>query len=235
MSQTTPKLNLVKPGGGSTGLITPPDRVDIDVLNGNFDKIDDWAQEVGDRADRNFLFRGPAASIGLVSGMVSGDEYQETDSDRRRFQYNGSAWIEQIPPMLAGTAAQRAATTSRYWQFWRDTDGTELIYVGDRSGGWRQFCGTHTWPAAAWATTQAVTGLSLAGRTINATLPTVLEPDERIFAQLIAGGSGFTFIGPNSVTPNENNTAFNFRYMQIMSTDTQAGSIYWQIAKIPKV
>lgn len=43
MSQTTSKLGLVLPGGGSTGLITPPDRVDIDVINGNFKKIDDYA------------------------------------------------------------------------------------------------------------------------------------------------------------------------------------------------
>lgn len=235
MAGSTPNLDLYLPGGGSTNIWTPDEVADIDPLNNNFLKIDTWAGVVGERSNRNLLFRGPAASIGLVTGMVNGDEYQETDGDRRRFQYNGTDWIEQIPPMLAGTAAQRAATTSRYWQFWRDTDGTELLYVGNRSGGWRQFCGTHSWPAAAWATTQSVTGLSLAGRTINATLPTVLEPDERIFAQLIAGGSGFTFIGPNSITPNANDTTFNFRYMQIMSTDTQAGSIYWQIAKIPKV
>jgi hypothetical protein len=40
MSASTTRLSLTKPGGGSTGLITPADIVDIDVLNANFDKID---------------------------------------------------------------------------------------------------------------------------------------------------------------------------------------------------
>lgn len=40
MSAATARLGLTKPGGGSTGLILPPDPVDIDVLNANFDKID---------------------------------------------------------------------------------------------------------------------------------------------------------------------------------------------------
>ena len=41
MSVGTTRLNLTKPGGGLTGLITPPDPVDIDVINANSDKIDD--------------------------------------------------------------------------------------------------------------------------------------------------------------------------------------------------
>ena len=40
MSATTTKLRLYKPGGGSTGTITPDEVADIDKLNGNFDKID---------------------------------------------------------------------------------------------------------------------------------------------------------------------------------------------------
>lgn len=41
MSESTSRLALTLPGGGSTGTITPPDPVDIDVLNTNFRKIDD--------------------------------------------------------------------------------------------------------------------------------------------------------------------------------------------------
>jgi hypothetical protein len=51
VTQTTTYLALVKPGGGSTGLNTPPDRVDIDVLNGNFQKIDDFAVLTDGRLD----------------------------------------------------------------------------------------------------------------------------------------------------------------------------------------
>lgn len=43
MSQSTSKLGLILPGGGSTGLNMPPDPVDIDVLNENFKKIDAYA------------------------------------------------------------------------------------------------------------------------------------------------------------------------------------------------
>lgn len=39
----TPFLHLAKPGGGSSGTI-PDETADIDVLNGNFDAIDTWAQ-----------------------------------------------------------------------------------------------------------------------------------------------------------------------------------------------
>lgn len=41
MSQSTDKLNLVLPAGGSTGTIPGSEEVDIDVLNENFRKIDD--------------------------------------------------------------------------------------------------------------------------------------------------------------------------------------------------
>lgn len=40
MGATTPKLALYKPGGGSTGLITPDESADIDKINGNMDLID---------------------------------------------------------------------------------------------------------------------------------------------------------------------------------------------------
>lgn len=93
MSETTDFLGLVKPGGGSTGLITPPDRVDIDVLNDNFQKIDDWAETIGGRTNRLINFRGPAGSLGALSGMVRGDTYQETDGALWRWEYDGSNWV----------------------------------------------------------------------------------------------------------------------------------------------
>lgn len=40
MGAFTSRAGLYKPGGGSTGLILPDETVDIDKLNGNFDKID---------------------------------------------------------------------------------------------------------------------------------------------------------------------------------------------------
>lgn len=42
MGTTTTKTGLYKPGGGSTGLITPDESVDIDKINANMDIIDDF-------------------------------------------------------------------------------------------------------------------------------------------------------------------------------------------------
>jgi hypothetical protein len=100
VTQTTPTLALVKPGGGSTGLNTPPDRVDIDVLNGNADKIDAFAAGVGLPAARSTQFYGLAANIGSVTPKV-GDEYQESDGDKRRWRYNGATWQHGSSGLIA--------------------------------------------------------------------------------------------------------------------------------------
>lgn len=92
MPAFTPFLNLYKPGGGSTGLITPDEVVDVDRLNQDFDIIDTFAAGWGQAANRNHQFYGPAAALGAVAGMKLGDEYQETDGDKRVFRYDGATW-----------------------------------------------------------------------------------------------------------------------------------------------
>ena len=49
MGAITPILGLYKPGGGSTGTITPDETADIDRLNENFDAIDEWAGTVNEK------------------------------------------------------------------------------------------------------------------------------------------------------------------------------------------
>lgn len=94
MTQTTSELALTLPGGGSTGLNTPPDRVDIDVLNDNFKKIDLRAKDVGSQLNRSFLYYGPAANIGSVSpAPKDGDEYQESDGNKIRWVRIGGSWV----------------------------------------------------------------------------------------------------------------------------------------------
>ena len=94
MSETTDFLQLVKPGGGSTGLITPPDRVDIDVLNDNSQKIDDWAEKIGNNFNRSFAYYGPAANIGSVTpAPKDGDTYQESDGNKILWKRVGGAWV----------------------------------------------------------------------------------------------------------------------------------------------
>lgn len=92
MTQFTPFLNLTKPGGGSTGLIVPPDRVDIDVLNDNSNKIDAFALSWGLASARAKTLKGLAAAI-PSSGVSFGDTYQETDGSQRMWFYDGSNWI----------------------------------------------------------------------------------------------------------------------------------------------
>lgn len=96
MAATTPTLGLYKPGGGSSGLITPDETVDIDKLNANADLIDAEALSVRTRLapleDQNRQYRGPAAALSGLSGMRLGDEYQETDAEKRRKLFDGTNW-----------------------------------------------------------------------------------------------------------------------------------------------
>lgn len=93
MPAFTPFLNLYKPGGGSTGLITPDEVADIDRLNANFDLIDDFAEGWGEATERNHQFYGPAAGKASVTGMKLGDTYQESDGSKLLWSYDGSNWF----------------------------------------------------------------------------------------------------------------------------------------------
>lgn len=93
MPASTPFLGLYKPGGGSTGLITPDEVVDIDRLNTNSDLIDAFAKSYGSATERNHSFYGPAALRSSVTGMKRGDMYQESDASNKEWRFNGAKWI----------------------------------------------------------------------------------------------------------------------------------------------
>lgn len=93
MPASTPFLGLYKPGGGSTGLITPDEVVDIDRLNTNADLIDAFAKSYGPATERNHQLYGPASSLGGVSGMKLGDTYQESDGNKVLWKYDGTNWV----------------------------------------------------------------------------------------------------------------------------------------------
>lgn len=97
MADFTSHLNLYKPGGGSTGTITPDEVVDIDRVNQNMDVIDAAIEVLDDfrvaQNGRNQQYRGVAANIGSVSGMTRGDTYRETDGDFRLWEYDGTNWV----------------------------------------------------------------------------------------------------------------------------------------------
>lgn len=68
MPASTPFLGLYKPGGGSSGLITPDEVVDIDRLNGNSDAIDQFALST-DTALKELLKKGRTAVIAKRNGF----------------------------------------------------------------------------------------------------------------------------------------------------------------------
>lgn len=231
MPAFTSFLNLYKPGGGSTGTITPDEVFDVDRFNANADLIDDFAESWGDADLRNHQFTGPASNIGSVSGMKLGDTYQETDGSKILWEYSGTAWRPRWAGMCYGTAAERAAASSQYFQFWKDTDADEYIWVGDDSGGWRRYSGHHAQGSAAWDTVQSSGGVSLAGRTFNATIPTVVSAEETVIISAQSTGSGFGFLSVASVTRNPSDTVLGVRFGQVGSATTQGCQFAWQVVR----
>ena len=109
MPAYTPFLSLYKMGGGSTGLITPDETVDVDRINQNMDAIDSNASSWGNPAQRNHQFYGSAAGLASVTGMKRGDTYQESDGSFQTWVYNGSAWVKGLA--VAGSAVAAGSYT----------------------------------------------------------------------------------------------------------------------------
>ena len=100
MPAYTPFLNLYKMGGGSTGLITPDETVDVDRINQNMDAIDSNASSWGNPAQRNHQFYGSAAGLASITGMKRGDTYQESDGNFQTWRYDGSNWVTNTGGLL---------------------------------------------------------------------------------------------------------------------------------------
>lgn len=125
MADFTPHLNLYKPGGGSTGTITPDEVVDIDRVNQNMDVIDTAVEVLDDfrvaQNERNQQYRGVAANIGSVSGMVIGDTYRETDGDFRQLRFDGTNWQlwqqgkKSFTPSWTNFVPGTSSLTAFYW------------------------------------------------------------------------------------------------------------------------
>ena len=120
MPASTPFLGLYKPGGGSSGLITPDEVVDIDRLNTNADLIDAFAKSYGPATERNRQLYGPTASLSGVTGMKLGDLYQESDSLKRVFRYDGTSWV-----LFAGNAGLAYSTG---WSDFGETAGCTVRF-----------------------------------------------------------------------------------------------------------
>ena len=156
---------------------------------------------------------------------------QDTEYVRYHNGSSWSSWVAVQNGVFRGPSSVRAQYTPAYWDMWFETD-TNVMMVGSKSGTWRRFSGQSSSAAQAWSTTQVSGNVSLAGRTVNWTLPTILESHENVLVTLTAGGSGFTFASLTSTTRNPTNTVISCRLMQIGSATTQAFTVAWQIAQV---
>lgn len=175
---------------------------------------------------------GNSAGVRIFQEVREGRQATSTRTFRRYF--NGTSWSawESVDGIRRGTGARRAASPSKYWDFWQDTDGTQSLYVGNKSGGWRKFSGSGTSPDAAWSTTQGTAPAAIiAGRTATVTLDTVLEANEHLILTGTSIGSGFGIVTLNGVVKNPTNTVATIRFMQLGSTTTQQFSFAWQIVQ----
>lgn len=106
MAQSTSKLALYKPGGGSYGTNTPDETADIDKLNDNFQKIDD------------------AFGVKVVTSSTrpgspfTGQQIYETNT-KLTYVWSGSAWVLQSPPVtiFVQSATPTANAAGDLW-FW---------------------------------------------------------------------------------------------------------------------
>lgn len=139
MATTTPRLGLYKPGGGSTGLITPDEAVDIDKINGNMDIID---AAMGAKV---------VTSTGRPPTPVDGQVIRETDT-RNTLIWSAALtrWIPVGTPYAATNSARDALYPSPmrgdrvfrqdlgYFEEYYDAAAT----VGNPAAGWVPAAGT---------------------------------------------------------------------------------------------
>lgn len=84
MGVNTTRVGLYKPGGGSSGIITPDEAADIDKINENSDRID------------AVIGAPPFASTNLPSGAVRFDGMIILESDTQLlkvFKQDGTEWV----------------------------------------------------------------------------------------------------------------------------------------------
>jgi hypothetical protein len=209
-------------------------------------QVTDWnlATEAGFYwADASAANRPPTTNVqsGIVTaGKVGGVTVlwqtvrQATDPlstfSFSRYRQSGGTWSPwRLNGKGRGTAALRGQVTPHYWDFWQDTDGTQHLYVGNKTGGWRKFSGRAGGADAAWQTTQTSGAVTIVGRTASVTIDTVLESSEDVIIGSVSVGSGFGILTLNGITRNPTNTVLTIRFMQLAALTTQAFAFDWQI------
>jgi hypothetical protein len=169
-------------------------------------------------ADWVAAFNGHATAID--TGVKSALDAQNVAFDAK---------VNAATNLIRGTAAQRATTASKYWQLWLDTDGSQKLYVGNKTGGWRQYSGEATAAAGAWDNSSAP---AVYARTVSVTLPTVVLSTESIQISSTNTGSGFGAYAMNNITRNPTNTVISIRHYQFLSNAANLLGFTWNVVPL---
>ena len=136
MGAFTAFLNLYKPGGGSTGNITPDEVADIDKLNLNFDTIDDFASGmsskilIGRDKGSTVLANGTWTALNTATGDGSNDRNDG-------FTYGAGDINVPVPgiyqvSMVVSFGGSSAGSVRLMRAF---SDGTDVLFAQN----WRRF------------------------------------------------------------------------------------------------
>lgn len=216
MGSYTTRLNLYLPGGGSTGLITPDEAVDIDKLNDNFKKID---------VATGVLF---VTSTTRPFSPADGQQIYETDTKKHQaWKQSLNDWVDlngnysQLIP--AGTIWEFAGATLPSGWAWADggtsnriTDAGLFAAIGTTYGvgdGSTTFNRPNRKGRVGVGVDTAQTEFNVLGKAGGAkthTLTTAEMPahNHAVYGQLVPRGTGANFrelgtaSGNNSTTVN---------------------------------
>lgn len=199
-------------------------------LTQNGQEVDDWND-----ATRVGYYWSADGYVGQVlrspSGIVQQRQKITPSQDRmetRSFDGVWSPWRRE-DGLYRGTATERGNITPAYWDMWQDTDSTQKLYVGSKTGTWRQFCGEVAYGTKTWDVSSA----PIYGRTDVATLAAVvLEANETLAIALTNDGGAYGALTMFGLTKNPTNTQFTTRFTAFLNATTRAYSFAWSIQQI---
>lgn len=190
-------------------------------------EVDDW-----DDAIRVGFYWSADGYVGTVlaspAGLVQQRQLATPAQSRMETRsFDGLTWSpwRREDGLWRGTALERSGITPAYWDFWQDTDGTEKLYVGSKTGTWRQFCGEATVGVKAWDTSSAPFYL----RTDVVSIATKLETSETLALSPTSGGSGYSAFMMVGLVRNPTTVDVTTRLSQFVSSTTQAYTFAWSI------
>lgn len=230
MAVPTPRTGVQRGNSVEERLADLESRRNSTILPGRLmqdgQEVDDW-----DEATRVGYYWSADGYVGQVLRSPSGIVQQrqkvapaQSRMETRSFDSSWSPWRRE-DGLFRGTALERAATPPAYWDMWQDTDGSQRLYVGSKTGTWRRFSGEVAFAAKAWD----MSANPLWGRTDITSLPTVLETNETLVVTATTGGTSYSALVVASIVVNPTDTEVTTRLTQFVFSSTQPYAYAWAI------